>query len=103
MFDFSTRMSGEQPVRMVLPQPAEPRTEARVILRRLWRGSGFILLGALFMVAAAVALLGLIPPRYTSSIQVLVDPSDLRVVENDVNARQPRPIAACRSPRARSG
>ena len=89
MFDFSTRMSGEQPVRMVLPQVAPP-TDSRVILRRLWRGSGFIVLGGLFMVAVAVALLGLIPPRYTSSIQVLVDPSDLRVVENDVNARQPQ-------------
>ncbi|MHB2209989.1 GumC family protein [Methylobacterium sp. CM6257] len=89
MFDFSTRISDEQPVRMVLPQVA-PRTEARVILRRLWRGRGFVVLGALFMVAAAVAVLGLIPPRYTSSIQVLVDPSDLRVVENDVNARQPQ-------------
>ncbi|MEE7502527.1 GumC family protein [Methylobacterium sp. C33D] len=89
MFDFSTRMSGEQPVRMVLPQVAPP-TDGRVILRRLWRGSGFIVLGGLFMVAVAVALLGLIPPRYTSSIQVLVDPSDLRVVENDVNARQPQ-------------
>ncbi|WCS24963.1 GumC family protein [Methylobacterium sp. NMS14P] len=82
-------MSGEQPVRMVLPQVAPP-TDSRVILRRLWRGSGFIVLGGLFMVAVAVALLGLIPPRYTSSIQVLVDPSDLRVVENDVNARQPQ-------------
>ncbi|MET3480579.1 GumC family protein [Methylobacterium sp. 1973] len=89
MFDFSTRMSGEQPVRMVLPQ-VTPQTDSRVILRRLWRGSGFIVLGGLFMVAVAVALLGLIPPRYTSSIQVLVDPSDLRVVENDVNARQPQ-------------
>ena len=89
MFDFSTRMSGEQPIRMVLPQTT-PRTEPRVILRRLWRGGGFIILGALFMVAAAVALLGLLPPRYTSSIQILVDPSDLRVVENDVNARQPQ-------------
>jgi polysaccharide biosynthesis transport protein len=89
MFDFSTRISGEQPVRMVLPQ-VQPPTEARVILRRLWRGSGFIVLGGLFMVALAIALLGLIPPRYTSSIQVLVDPSDLRVVENDLNARQPQ-------------
>ena len=89
MFDFSTQMGGERPVRMVLPQVA-PRTEPRVILRRLWRGSGFIVLGALFMIAAAVALLGLIPPRYTSSIQLLVDPSDLRVVDNDVNARQPQ-------------
>ena len=88
MFDFSTRISGE-PVRMVLPE-VQPRAGGRVILRRLWRGAGFIVLGGLFMVAAAVALLGLIPPSYTSSIQVLVDPTDLRVVENDVNARAPQ-------------
>ncbi|MDP4021221.1 GumC family protein [Methylobacterium sp. NEAU 140] len=74
---------------MVLPE-VQPRTGARVVLRRLWRGAGFIVLGGLFMVAAAVALLGLIPPSYTSSIQVLVDPTDLRVVENDVNARAPQ-------------
>ncbi|SDM24119.1 Uncharacterized protein involved in exopolysaccharide biosynthesis [Methylobacterium phyllostachyos] len=89
MFDFSTRISGEQPVRIVLPEVA-PRNDTKVILRRLWRGRSFIALSALFMVAVAVALLGLIPPRYTSSIQILVDPSDLRVVENDVNARQPQ-------------
>ncbi|MWV25563.1 lipopolysaccharide biosynthesis protein [Methylobacterium sp. 2A] len=89
MFDFSTRISGEQPVRIVLPDVAS-RNDPKVILRRLWRGRSFIVLSALFMVAVAVALLGLIPPRYTSSIQILVDPSDLRVVENDVNARQPQ-------------
>ena len=88
MFDFSTRISGE-PVRMVLPE-VPPRPGARVILRRLWRGGGFMVLGSLFMVALSVALLGLIPVSYTSSIQVLVDPTDLRVVENDVNARQPQ-------------
>ncbi|WP_267424286.1 GumC family protein [Methylobacterium sp. GC_Met_2] len=60
------------------------------MLRRLWRGRSFIVLSTLFMVAVAIAVLGLLPPRYTSSIQILVDPSDLRVVENDVNARQPQ-------------
>ena len=84
MFDFSTRISGE-PVRMVLPEMG-PRTDARTIARRLWRGSPFIVLGGLIMVAAAVVVLGLIPPSYTSNIQILVDPTDLRVVENDVNA-----------------
>ncbi|MEL6062788.1 MULTISPECIES: GumC family protein [unclassified Methylobacterium] len=73
----------------MLPDVAS-RNDPKVILRRLWRGRSFIVLSALFMVAVAVALLGLIPPRYTSSIQILVDPSDLRVVENDVNARQPQ-------------
>ncbi len=88
MFDFSTRISGE-PVRMVLPE-MEPRTDARTIARRLWRGSPFIVLGGLIMVAAAVIVLGLLPPSYTSNIQVLVDPTDLRVVENDLNARAPQ-------------
>ncbi len=88
MFDFSTRISGD-PVRMVLPEMG-PRTDAQTIARRLWRGSGFIALGGLLMVALAVLVLGLIPPTYTSNIQVLVDPTDLRVVENDVNARAPQ-------------
>ncbi|WP_267356438.1 MULTISPECIES: GumC family protein [unclassified Methylobacterium] len=89
MFDFSTRISGEQPIRIVLPEVA-PRNDPKVMLRRLWRGRSFIVLSTLFMVAVAIAVLGLLPPRYTSSIQILVDPSDLRVVENDVNARQPQ-------------
>ena len=89
MFDFSTRISGEQPIRIVLPE-VMPRNDPKVMLRRLWRGRSFIVLSTLFMVAVAIAVLGLIPPRYASSIQILVDPSDLRVVENDVNARQPQ-------------
>jgi len=89
MFDFSTRISGEQPIRIVLPE-VMPRNDPKVMLRRLWRGRSFIVLSTLFMVAVAIAVLGLLPPRYTSSIQILVDPSDLRVVENDVNARQPQ-------------
>ena len=102
MFDFSTRISGEQPIRIVLPEVA-PRNDPKVMLRRLWRGRSFIVLSTLFMVAVAIAVLGLLPPRYTSSIQILVDPSDLRVVENDVNARSRRLTAASRSPRARCG
>jgi len=89
MFDFSTRISGEQPIRIVLPE-VMPRNDPKVMLRRLWRRRSFIMVSTLFMVAVAIAVLGLIPPRYTSSIQILVDPSDLRVVENDVNARQPQ-------------
>ncbi|MFC6790241.1 Wzz/FepE/Etk N-terminal domain-containing protein [Methylobacterium komagatae] len=89
MFDFSTRISGE-PVRMVLPEVAPARPDARTIARRLWRGSPFIILGGLLMAALAVVVLGLLTPSYTSNIQILVDPTDLRVVENDVNARAPQ-------------
>ncbi|MBE7196504.1 MAG: GumC family protein [Parafilimonas terrae] len=88
MFDFSTRISGE-PVRMVLPE-VTPRMDAATVLRRLKRGAAFIVLGGVLMVALAVVVLGLLPPSYTSNVQILVDPTDLRVVDNDVNARAPQ-------------
>ena len=89
MFDFSTPIRGE-PVQVTLPRDLARDPDARTIARRLWRGASFIVLGALFMVASAVAILGLLTPSYTSSIQVLIDPSDLRVVDNDVTARVPQ-------------
>ncbi len=88
MFDFSTRISGE-PVRMVLPE-VSPRTDLRAVLHRLRRGAGTIVLGGLLMVALAIFVLGLLPPSYTSNVQILVDPTDLRVIDNDVNARAPQ-------------
>ncbi|WP_375463399.1 GumC family protein [uncultured Methylobacterium sp.] len=89
MFDFSTPVRGE-PVDVTLPRAASERADPRTVLRRLWHGAGFLVLGALFMVAAAIAGLGLLTPVYTSGIQVLIDPSDLRVVDNDVSARTPQ-------------
>ncbi|WP_336485619.1 GumC family protein [Methylobacterium nigriterrae] len=89
MFDFATPIRGE-PVEVVLPQTRARQPDPRTILRRLWSGGSFILLGGLFMLAVAVAGMGLLTPSYTSNIQILIDPSDLRVVENDVNARTPQ-------------
>lgn len=89
MFDFSTPVRGE-PVEVALPPGLSDRTDPRTVLRRLWRGASFIVLGGLFMIAAAVAVLGLLTPVYTSGIQILIDPSDLRVVDNDVSARTPQ-------------
>lgn len=89
MFDFATPLRGE-PVQVVLPHGEPERPSLGTILRRLRRGANFIVLGALFMVASAIAILGLLTPTYTSGIQVLIDPSDLRVVDNDVNARTPQ-------------
>lgn len=89
MFDFATPLRGE-PVQVVLPQVEPERPSLGAILRRLKRGANFIILGGLFMLATAIAVLGLLTPSYTSSIQVLIDPSDLRVIENDVSARTPQ-------------
>lgn len=89
MFDFATPLRGE-PVQVVLPQVEPERPSLGAILRRLRRGANFIILGGLFMLATAIAVLGMLTPSYTSSIQVLIDPSDLRVIENDVSARTPQ-------------
>jgi polysaccharide biosynthesis transport protein len=98
MFNFSARMSGE-PVRRVDPAlPGVMLSSTALgtgqgigsLVLRLWRGAGVIVLGGTLLVVAAVATLGLLPPRYTSQIQILVDPADLRVVDNDVSARQPQ-------------
>lgn len=89
MFDFASPLRGE-PVRMVMAEPAAPGLSLSSAARRLWRGSGFIVLSGLFMVAAAVAVLGMLTPTYVSSIQILIDPSDLRSVDNDVTVRSPQ-------------
>ena len=89
MFDFASPMRGE-PVRVVMPDAIAPQLSIRVIARRLWGGASFIVLGGLFMVAAAIAVLGLLTPSYTSTIQVLIDPTDLRGVDNEVTTRAPQ-------------
>lgn len=87
MFEFGNSIRGE-PVTTVAP--ASNALEARVVLRRLRQGFGFIVLGVLFMLTAAVAVLNLLPPRYASGIQILVDPTDARVLENDISNRTPQ-------------
>lgn len=89
MFDFASPLRGE-PVRMVMPDAPASGPSLSALLRRLWRGSGFVVLCGLFMVAATVALLGLLTPTYTSGIQILIDPADLRGVDNDVTVRGPQ-------------
>jgi uncharacterized protein involved in exopolysaccharide biosynthesis len=92
MIDFSTPVSGE-PVRKI-PSGAPPPVETRKVGRSLWRGAGFIILGGILMTALAGVVLGLIPPTYTSRIQVLVDPSDPRTPEGDGTSRAAQTDAA---------
>ncbi|GEP02455.1 GumC family protein [Methylobacterium oxalidis] len=89
MFDFATPIRGE-PVQVVLQHSESAGPSLRTVARRLWGGLSFILLGGLFMLAVAVAVMGLLTPSYTSTIQILIDPSDLRVVENEISARTPQ-------------
>ncbi len=87
MFDFASPLRGE-PVRMVIQESESSGPSAATIVRRLWRGLGFIVLSGLFMVAASVGILGMLTPDYTSSIQVLIDPNDLKSVKDEVIERQ---------------
>jgi uncharacterized protein involved in exopolysaccharide biosynthesis len=86
MFDFGTQMRGE-PVTMgrVSSSP-----DAAVILRRLRRGLGRIGLSGAAAVVLAVIGLHLANPTYTSVLQILVDPTDLSVIANDLSTRSPQ-------------
>lgn len=86
MFDFASPLRGE-PVRMVIQESGSSGLSTATILRRLWKGSGFIVLSGLFMVASAVGLLGMLTPAYTSGIQVFIDPNDLKSVNDELISR----------------
>ena len=68
------------------PQPAErdERSSPGQIVAVLWRRRLWLALGALAGLIAAVAFLALVTPRYTAVAQLLIDPNDLRVMDNAV-------------------
>ena len=68
------------------PQAAErdERTSPAEILAVLWRRRLWIALGMLAGLLAAVAFLVLVPSRYMAVAQLLIDPNDLRVMDNAV-------------------
>ncbi len=87
MFDFGSPVRGEP---VSLESRAPSGLDSRLILRRLWRGSAVILLGGVAAVILAVVLLNAVTPNYTAVTQILVDPADLPVIQNDLSNRQPQ-------------
>ena len=87
MFDFGSPVRGEP---VTLERHREGGLDAGLVLRRLWRGGAYILLGGLGAVILAVVLLNLARPTYTANTQILVDPADLPVLANDLSNRQPQ-------------
>ena len=49
---------------------------------RLWRGKWFIILSVVLSASCAVFYLSVTPPKYTAAIQLLIDATDLQVLEN---------------------
>jgi succinoglycan biosynthesis transport protein ExoP len=65
---------------------ADDQTPPGEIFTVLWRRRIWLVLGTLFGLIAAVAFLALATPKYTAVAQLLIDPNDLRVVDNQVTS-----------------
>ncbi|KQP30501.1 lipopolysaccharide biosynthesis protein [Methylobacterium sp. Leaf104] len=87
MFDFGSPVRGEP---VIIETKGRDGLDGTLILRRLWRGTGVILLGGFAAVVLAVVFLGAMTPTYTAVTQILVDPADLPVIANDLSNRQPQ-------------
>jgi uncharacterized protein involved in exopolysaccharide biosynthesis/Mrp family chromosome partitioning ATPase len=62
----------------------DARASPAELLAVLWRRRLWIALGTLAGLIAAVAFLALVTPRYMAVAQLLIDPNDLRVMDNAV-------------------
>lgn len=67
-------------------QPREDRTRPGEVFAVLWRRRIWIALGVVAGLIGAVAFLALTTPRFTAVAQLLIDPNDLRVVDNQVTS-----------------
>src|SRR6185503_8917048 len=65
---------------------ADDQSPPGEIFTVLWRRRIWIALGTLFGLIAAIAFLALVTPKYTAVAQLLIDPNDLRVVDNQVTS-----------------
>src|SRR4029077_8951204 len=68
------------------PARADDQAPPGEIFTVLWRRRIWLLLGTLVGLLAAVAFLALATPKYTAVAQLLIDPNDLRVVDNQVTS-----------------
>ena len=77
---FPSVVSAERPHAARNEDPSPPGE----IFSVLWRRRVWLVLGMLFGLVAAIAFLALATPKYTAVAQLLIDPNDLRVVDNQV-------------------
>src|SRR5436190_3676208 len=80
---FPSVVSPERPQASIQREERAPPGE---IFAVLWRRRIWIALGVLAGLIAAVAFLALVTPRYTAVAQILIDPNDLRVIDNAVTS-----------------
>src|ERR1700726_2673069 len=71
-----------------------PPIDVRKIWSGLWRGKITILLSTIVAVGLAALFVILVPHKYTATTQILIDPTDLRAVQNDIAPTIPQSDAA---------
>src|SRR3984957_11214308 len=71
-----------------------PPIDVRKIGSVLWRGKITILLSTIVAVGPAALFVLLVPHKYTATTQILIDPTDLRAVQNDIAPTIPQSDAA---------
>src|ERR1700724_690037 len=71
-----------------------PPIDVREIWSVLWRGKTTILLSTIVAVGLAALFVLLVPHKYTATTQILIDPTDLRAVQNDIAPTIPQSDAA---------
>ena len=82
----TARFPSAVPAERTRPDRAEDQSPPGEIFTVLWRRRVWLWLGALFGLIAAVVFLALVTPKYTAVAQLLIDPNDLRVVDNQVTS-----------------
>ena len=71
-----------------------PPIDVKKIWSILWRGKTTILLSTMVAVGLAALFVLLVPHKYTATTQILIDPTDLRAVQNDIAPTIPQSDAA---------
>jgi polysaccharide biosynthesis transport protein len=71
-----------------------PPIDVQKIWSILWRGKTTILLSTMVAVGLAALFVLLVPHKYTATTQILIDPTDLRAVQNDIAPTIPQSDAA---------
>ena len=80
---FPSVVSPERPRSDIQREDRAPPGELFAVL---WRRRIWIAFGMLAGLIAAAAFLAIVTPRYTAVAQLLIDPNDLRVVDNAVTS-----------------
>jgi len=74
----------EETARMPAPPTAGASVDVLGLIDMVWRRKWLILGTAAAVVALALAALAMIGPRYKATARILIDPREVRVVQNDV-------------------